>query len=205
VSASRANPFAGIQAIKTDGTLWGTGQIAPIPGGGAFSGGTNPAPAIINTSSLTAVPSGFGPLQPAYSSPVQVGTSSWTQVSASVSYVAALTVGNVYTWGFNIPYAGGIARSSPIQINSGGTTTAVAAANSFLIFVGSGSYNYRDGAASGTLGVGITFTSAVAGVGTVFMLDNTGLLYATGDNTYGQLGNGTTTNVTYTSFVQIGT
>jgi alpha-tubulin suppressor-like RCC1 family protein len=118
VSASRANPFAGIQAIKTDGTLWGTGQIGGVSGG--FAGGSSPVPAIINTSSLTAVPSAAGAIQSAYSSPVQVGTSSWTQVSAGTSTLAGISNSSLYTWGAgNTGLLGDSTtshRSSPVQI-----------------------------------------------------------------------------------------
>lgn len=57
------------------------------------------------------------------SSPVQIGTSSWTQISAGAAHVLGITsTGSLYAWGFNSTLQLGlndtIARSSPVQVGT---------------------------------------------------------------------------------------
>jgi alpha-tubulin suppressor-like RCC1 family protein len=74
ISAGRSYSLA----ITTDGKLYGWGSTLF----GVLGLGENTPPSIL--------------------SPVQIGTSSWTQVSASTSHSAAIRIdGRLFTWGFN--------------------------------------------------------------------------------------------------------
>ena len=114
------------------------------------------------------------------SSPVQIGTSSWTVVSVGPNHTAAiLTTGALYTWGDN--FNGGLgdnttaSKSSPVHIGS-----------SSWIMVSAGGGFETDGDNAVTAAININK-----------------LLYTWGNNLSGQVGDGTT--VTRSSPVQIGT
>jgi alpha-tubulin suppressor-like RCC1 family protein len=70
------------------------------------------------------------------SSPTQIGTSSWTTVSAGNSFTNAINaIGLAYAWGLGTTGQLGIAtntsRSSPVQVSGGGSWTQIYAANAF--------------------------------------------------------------------------
>jgi alpha-tubulin suppressor-like RCC1 family protein len=119
------------------------------------------------------------------SSPVQVGTSSWTAVSAGVSSLAIRSDGGLFAWGFNTSGQLGLGnttnQSSPVQI--GGQ------ANPF-------SFNLNKVGTS-------SWTAVSAGSNHTLAIRSDGLLFSWGRNGNGQLGLGNTTN--QSSPVQIGT
>jgi alpha-tubulin suppressor-like RCC1 family protein len=147
------------------------------------SAGTNSTHAIDNTSALYAWGvNNFGQLGDgttiAKSSPVKIGTSSWSVVSAGrdsngTGYTAGITItGALFTWGANATYGNlgdgtTINKSSPVQI---GTSS---------------------------------WSKVSAGGSHTVAIDITGALYAWGYNNYGQLGDNTVTPKS--SPVKIGT
>jgi hypothetical protein len=71
------------------------------------------------------------------SSPVQIGTSSWSQVSAGLSHTAAINaLGKLFTWGANFTGQLGsnttLSRSSPVQIGTSSWTQILAYRNSTI-------------------------------------------------------------------------
>jgi alpha-tubulin suppressor-like RCC1 family protein len=139
-------------AIRTDGTAWLMGQ-------NAFSelGLNNTA----SRSSPTQLGSTQTGVRTAFPSPVQIGTSNWSQVAAGTSYSLALTSDNsVFVWGQNANSQLGtndvVTRSSPTQISTSSFT--LIEANHF----------------------------ATTGTGFALRTDNT--LFAWGVNAVGQLG-----------------
>ena len=137
-------------AIKKDGTLW--------------SWGINSSGVLGNNSIV------------ATSSPVQIGSSSWSKVAAGATHVAAIrSDGTLWTWGYNIAGQLGdgtsASKSSPVQINTG-------------IFT----YSW-------------TFVSAGQSHTSAIRTDKT--LWTWGLNSSGQLGDNSTTSRSYPE--QIGT
>jgi alpha-tubulin suppressor-like RCC1 family protein len=117
------------------------------------------------------------------SSPVQVGSSNWSQIQSGTSFVCGLTTdGKLYTWGNNV--SGGLGdgttvnKSNPTQI---GTTTPNL---SSPVQIGTSSWN--------AIGAGDGFSLAITTLGALF---------AWGRNDQGQLGD--TTKVTKSSPVQV--
>ena len=91
-------------AIKTDGTLWMWGQNYFASSGGQLGDGTRTN----------------------RSSPVQIGASTWSQISCGRVHTAAIkTDGTMWSWGRNAYGQLGdgttTSRSSPVQASSGGT------------------------------------------------------------------------------------
>jgi len=184
-----------VAAITITGALWAWGwNIGGQVGNGTQNSGTNiSSPVLIGSSSWAVVACGgthtaaitstgalftWGlnnngqlgsnlPTTSARSSPVQVGTSSWTQVTVGTDRVQALTItGALFAWGLNSSGQLGdgtvIARSSPVQIGlSAGT-----------------SY----------------WTKIYSGATQAFGVFSTNVLFAWGLGTSGQLGNITTTS-----------
>jgi alpha-tubulin suppressor-like RCC1 family protein len=113
---------------------------------------------------------------------VQIGNSSWTSLNTSSSgsntMFAIRSDGALFVWGGNdygmSGNVSGVAMSSPVQITS---IWSEAALNSY------------------TANTGITFptswTKVSLGSGASAAIDSNGKLYMWGDNTYGQLGDGT--------------
>jgi alpha-tubulin suppressor-like RCC1 family protein len=186
-------------AVKIDGTLWSWGNGA----GGRLGNG----------------------LTTYRSSPVQIGTlSDWTYASAGADVVYALKDnGTLWTWGAtslgSLGDNTGIDKSSPVQIGTLSTWDKVSAS------MAGGYALKRDGTlwawganSSGQLGDGTTVNrSSPVQIGTLtswiniagsyntnsIFLKNDGTLWTTGDNSIGQVGDGTTIN--RSSPVQIGT
>jgi len=165
---SVAAGYSSIVAIKGDGSLWSAGQNF---GGNLGQGNTsnNSILTQVGTSSWTVVRTGagFGSTVMAirsdgrlfawgsnttgqcgqsnttnYSSPVQVGTSSWTTIAVGLSTVGAIrSDGALFMWGYNasggagaIPDGGLAHRSSPVQIGtSSWIAVGIAASNGYAI------------------------------------------------------------------------
>jgi len=122
------------------------------------------------------------------SSPVQVGSSSWTAVSAGSTHTAAIRSGNIlYTWGGSASGQGGrgaaFTRSSPVQV---GNNVMAVDARSSPVQLGTSSW-----------------TAVSAGLSHVGAISSTGRLYMWGANDFGQLGQNNTLEIL--SPVQVGT
>jgi alpha-tubulin suppressor-like RCC1 family protein len=153
------------------------------------------------------------------SSPVQVGTSSWSIVSAGWSNTAAIrTDGTLWTWGVNTNGALGdntiVSKSSPVQIT--GTWTDVSAGVQFISAIKSGGTLWTWGINSaGYLGsntiinrsspvqVGANTWKKVVSTGASYAIRSDDTLWAWGQNPFGNLGDNTIIN--RSSPVQIGT
>jgi alpha-tubulin suppressor-like RCC1 family protein len=153
------------------------------------------------------------------SSPVQVGTSSWTQVACGSNHVLAIrSNGSLFTWGYNASGQLGtnniINRSSPVQVGTS-SWTQIAAGNfhSLAIRVGGDLFtwgsNFSGGLGDNTIinrsspvQIGFNPWSKVSGghyCSSAVRFD--GLLFTWGENA-GQLGNNTL--ISTSSPIQIG-
>ena len=162
-----------------------------------------------------------------YASPKQVGTSSWTAVAAGPNFTLAIkSDGSLWTWGFGgtstnniLGDNGSASRSSPVQLMAGNTFTKIAAStsNSKYAIQSTGAlwwWGYATAGESG-LAFGIiqgttpskigtsSWTQVAAGYTTVHMIRTDGALFASGNNSTGQLGDGTV--IHKSAPVQIGT
>jgi alpha-tubulin suppressor-like RCC1 family protein len=191
ISAGLSNSYA----IRSDGSLWAWGDN---------TSGQLGDPTIATTT--------------ARSSPVQLGSDSWSLVSASqtLNYVLATRSDNtLYGWGLNTSYQLGnsttITRSSPVQVSGGGSWTAVSVGGGHALAVKTdyklyawGLNNIGQTANNGTSiswsKITATKQSTLQGV---FGIRNDGSLWVWGSNQSGQLGLGDT--VTRSSPVQLGT
>jgi hypothetical protein len=196
-------------AIQTNGTLWawgynGNGQLGNGSYNNAYSspiqigaltiwqqvstGVTHTAAIQTNGTLWTWGLNGQGQLgngtTTAYSSPIQVGSlTSWKQVSCGYNSIYAIqTNGTLWSWGLNEQGQLGngtiINYSSPIQV---GTLT-----------------NWKYISSS----IGLNYMTLVS-AGYVMAIKTDGTLWSWGNNYYGSLGNGITTN--YSSPIQVGT
>lgn len=192
-------------AVKTDGTLWGWG-------------GTEQGQ----------IGNGSGGQFLAYSSPVQVGTySSWKQVSCGYNFSAAIkTDGTLWAWGYNNSGQLGndtnIKYSSPVQIGSltnwaqvfAGYATVAAVKTDGTLWgwgsnqnVGMLGNNAPGGDYSSPIQIGSLTNWAQVSVNADHMcaIKQDGTLWAWGNDSNGQLGNGASgTFMRYSSPVQIG-
>jgi len=158
-----------------------------------------------------------------YSSPVQIGTSSWTAVGGSNNNSVALrSDGTIWAWGLNSVGQLGdgtiVNRSSPVQIGTsswlilatsgvGSHTAAIRSGNTLWVWGLNSSGQLGDGTIvnrSSPVQIGTSSWTAV-GVGNshTVAIRSDGTLWVWGGNTYGQLG--TVNQVSYSSPVQIGT
>ena len=158
----------------------------------------------------------------ARSSPVQIGNSSWSQVSAGTSYTIAIRNNStLWGWGINASYQLGqgttILRSDPIQIGSASNWTAISAGAGHVLAIDSTSKLWTWGLnTSFQLGLGDTlfrsfpvqigtdsWTLVTAGGSHSVALRSDGGIFTWGINGVGQLGLGDT--ITRSSPVQVGT
>ena len=154
------------------------------------------------------------------SSPVQIGSSSWTTVSAGKSHIAAIrSGGTLFTWGLNSSGQLGDGtttnRSSPVQVGNfwwtsvdAGEIHTAAIRSDGLLFTWGDNTNGQLGditttVKSSPVQIGSSSWTAVsAGGRNTAAIRSDGLLFTWGLNSSGQLGDGTTT--TNSSPVQIG-
>ena len=186
-----------ISAIKTDGTLWTCGYN----NNGQLGNGTTVS----------------------YSSPIQVGSlTNWNQVAFGTYFTAAIkTDGTLWTWGSNGGQLGNgttVSYSSPIQVGSltnwkqvaGGSSHTAAIKTDGTLWTwgfnvsgqlgnGTNGINYYSPIQVGTL---TTWKQVQCGFLHTAAIKTDGTLWTWGDDSYGQLGNGTTIN--YSSPIQVG-
>ena len=149
------------------------------------------------------------------SSPVQVGSSSWTMVASGTNFgtnlAAIRTDGALFIWGDNtlgqLGFNDAVARSSPVQLGTS-SWTMVALGGSFTGAISSNGALFTWGAnGSGQLGaassvhrsspvqVGTnTWNYVNSWTSTMYGIRNDGALFAWGLNTNGELGDNTTAN-----------
>ena len=162
------------------------------------------------------------------SSPVQIGTSSWSQIDSAkgeTGFVIPATLGieidgSLYAWGFNsygqLGNAIRLHRSSPIQIgtsswsqvNAGATTSYAIRSDGTLWAWGDNFYGQlatnNAFLRSSPIQIGTSsWTQINAAAYHALAIRSDGALFGWGDNTYGQLGNNTRIN--RSSPVQVGT
>lgn len=185
---SRTNTFA----LRSDGALFAWGTIG-IPESAILVARSSPVQ--INTAFQA-------------SSPVQIGTSSWSLVTAGKSYASAIRSDRaLFAWGVNTNYNLGdgtsINRSSPVQIGTS-SWTLVNAGTSFTVGIASNSVLYgwgnNDNFATGVSDLVNPIMGAGFSHGAI--VSRKGRLYTWGLNNFGQLGDGTTVNKS--SPIQIG-
>ena len=144
------------------------------------------------------------------SSPIQIGTGSWSQVKAGYSFSAALRpTGQLFMWGLNTSGQLGdgtvVLKSSPIQVGTSSYSQISAGVDHMLAIYSSGILATWGNNAQGQLGIGTTanrttpgllaaafqslsWTAIAAGTSYSLGVDATGYQYAWGLATSGQLG-----------------
>ena len=161
------------------------------------------------------------------SSPVQIGTNSWSVVTANAPTGGGPTLairsdGTLWGWGYNVTGVLGVGdtayRSSPVQVSGGGSWITVSASKSHTVALKSDYTLYTWGlGTSGQLGDGLISRSSPVKVGTSswtkvssgelasYAIRTDGGLFAWGSNTNGQQGDITiATTVLRSSPTQIG-
>jgi alpha-tubulin suppressor-like RCC1 family protein len=241
---------SGVMAIASDGGLWGWGYNS-IGCLGVGDVASRPVPSKVGNSSWTMVSTG-GPnytmgagitidgglwtwgnnsngsigdgTTVAKSSPVKIGTSSWSLVSVGDGFVTAIDiVGRLFTWGYNsVGQLGSgttVNRSSPVQIGTsswsavgvGNSTAGAVNSTGLLYFWGyNGQGQLGDGTTinrSSPVQIGTSsWTKVVAGrfnSATSAAIRIDGALFLWGINGSGSIGDGTV--IAKSSPVQIGT
>jgi len=177
-------------AVKTDGTLWGWGYNA--------------------YNFLTPAP--FGRYSYAMS-PIQIGSSTdWSSIRCGYTYgiFGIKTNGTLWSWGDNNNATLGISNggdvSSPVQVGSETSWTSVSSGDKDAMGISSNDlYAWGIGASYSNLldvivatplqiGGNDAWISAWQGTGFNGGVKTDGTLWTWGDNSYGQLGHGTTTS-----------
>ena len=148
------------------------------------------------------------------STPVTVsGGQKWKAVAVAPGFSCGLTTaGAAYCWGYNSSAGLGdgtsdVERLTPAAVSGGRVYQAIAALQGRIAAVTDAGALYGWGNSVGdgttttrlvptalTVPAGVTFKSVSAGDNHMVALTTTGAAYAWGLNTYGQLGDGTTTN-----------
>jgi alpha-tubulin suppressor-like RCC1 family protein len=183
-------------ALKSDGTLWTWG---------ANVRGQLGHPAVDSCS--------WGVCS---ASPEQVGTdTTWISIFAGNEHsIARKAGGTIWAWGWNVYGQLGdgttIERTSPVQtgtdtdwvvsiVSAGSHTTALKSDGTFWVWGSNGYGQLGDGTAddisspiqTGTIDIEGASVSVAAGVNHNLSIQSDGTLWAWGENTYGQIGDGT--------------
>ena len=145
------------------------------------------------------------------STPVQIGSESWSKVKCGLSHTLAIKVdGTMWSWGANDSGQLGdgttISKSSPIQIGSDNTWSDITlghSSNQLAIKTDGTMWVWGFGLSSPVqLGSDTDWSSVNINNGSIDAIKTDGTLWAWGSNTYGQVGDGT--NVDVPAPVQIG-
>ena len=177
--------FGHALAIRSDNTLWGWGR--------------NDLGAIGVNDTITR------------SSPVQIGTNSWLQISATQYTSAGIrSDGALFVWGYGLQQNGwgdGTAsgnKSSPTQIGTD-SWSQIATGYSHMLGIDAAGRLYGWGTGASLFGTTAIFSWTIASTNSSYTVAvrSDGLLFAWGLNSSGQLGDGTTNNKS--SPTQIGT
>jgi len=151
------------------------------------------------------------------SSPIQIGTSSWTQIAAGSSHVMGLINNSLYLWGSNTfgQLATITSSNSWLQVSMGSTTFGLKNGGYLYAWgstVGVTTPSYGDGTTVSKSSPVQVSTMSFSFLGTLggdfgsasmFAVDFSGVLYGWGYNNIGQLGDNTT--IYRSSPIQIGT
>jgi alpha-tubulin suppressor-like RCC1 family protein len=143
------------------------------------------------------------PALPSYtSSPVQIGNSSWTQLSVGSSHSLAVRAdGTLWSWGFNtnsqLGFSDTVTRSSPTQIGTSSWTSVSAGSDHSMAIKDDGTlWGWGDNT-FGQVGLATTIYSwsqVLSRANSTIAIRNDGLLFTWGDNSSGELGLGDTIN-----------
>ena len=147
------------------------------------------------------VPTTIGNVQPLnLISPTQIGSTSWSKVSAGTSYSVGIRSDNtLYTWGLNssgqIGLGDTINRSSPVLLSTTGISnfSAISAGLDHVVAITTDGrlYTWGNFAAISTLTVQQSWTQISYGGTHTLAIRNDGALFAWGNNAVGQLGDNT--------------
>ena len=177
-------------AIRSDGTLWAWGSN--------YSGQLGDPVAALAGQIIGYLPK----------SPIQIGTSSWTAVSAGPTGVSAAirTDGALFTWGYNAQGQLGLGdatnRSSPVQVGTSSWTSISANGSGVAAIRSDGGLFIWGNNTEGQLGqnnvvarsspvqvsAGTSWTQVSAATGFTMAIRNDGALFAWGYNGPGNLG-----------------
>ena len=157
-----------------------------------------------------------------YSSPIQLGSTAWTQLAGSYFNTLAIqTNGTLWAWGYNFKGQLGLSdqtnRSSPVQVGALNYWTQVSCGYNFtgaILSPGTlwmwgdnswgqlGQNNQTNLSSPAQVGALTIWRQISCGYTTVAAIQSNGTLWAWGNNSYGQLGTSNQTN--YSSPVQVG-
>ena len=139
------------------------------------------------------------------SSPVQIGSNSWSQVAANAPtgggpVIAIRIDGTLWSWGYNVTGVLGLGdtayRSSPVQIGTANSWTTVSASKSHALAIDSSGNMYGWGlGTTGQLASISSWSKVAEGYALTVAIKNDGTLWTWGTNSFGQLGENTITAI----------
>ncbi|MDH4228644.1 MAG: RCC1 repeat-containing protein [Nitrospirota bacterium] len=174
--------------VKTDGTLWAWGDNFYGQLGDGTRGRRNP--------------------------PVKIGTDRWQSVAAGDFHTVAIrTDGTLWTWGDNVSGQLGLgaganlAEAAPVQVGTASNWKSVAAGGAHTVAIqsdgtlwawgnnvygelGLGTSSFTPTPVPTQVGVASTWKAVAAGGAHTVAIQSDGTLWAWGQNTFAQLGNG---------------